>query len=261
MNVLIRLLSIMLLFAAAARGAEGFKVESTLKIGDTGKTVGMNTYFTGGKIYDIIDDAGKGEITIFDRAGDVFVLLDPACRIQTRLKASEMREKIDANRIQLLKNKDPFVVFAAKPKFDESIDETTGSMKFQSHWIDYAVETHTAGSPEMVADYFDFCDWYCYLNCRLNPWTINPLIRMEVSRALRELGRLPDKISVTVYPDGKKLLARSEKLESRHRYSLRLSEVDLKDIANAEAFVQQLRVLPFVDYQVEVGKKKPERKN
>lgn len=248
----------------------GFKVENTVTFeapegsperasgsgGNAGlKTVRSTTLFTDGLTCDFIEDAGQGEITLFDRAGNVFILIDPACRIQTRLDASDMRRRIDTKRPELTASKKPFVAFAGKPSFDVSVDETSGEMRLQSPWIDYAVKTHSPDRPEIVDAYLDFCDWACYLNCRINPGSLNPLIRLEVDRLIRERKRLPDQLTVTHYPDGKRLLAKSEKIESAHTYSLRLSEVDLKRINDAVALTRQFRELPFVDYQVEVSKK------
>lgn len=253
----------------------GFKVENTVtfdasvvfegsdtpgKADGSGKDAGLRTVksttlFTEGLTCDFIEDNGQGEITLLDRAGDVFILIDPACRIQTRLKASEMRRMIDTKRPELAMSKKPFVAFAGKPAFDVSIDETSGEMRFQSSWVDYSVKTHSPDRLEIVESYLDFCDWACYLHCRINPGKLNPLLRLEINRTLRERKRLPDRIAVTNYPDGKKVFAKSEKVESGHLFSLRLSEVDMKRINDAVALTRQFREVPFVDYQVEVSKK------
>lgn len=235
--------------------ADGFKVESELLVEKSGTKVRMLTLFSDGIVYDFIENEGKGEMTIFEPKSDSFLLLDPVYRIRTRLPASEIREKIEAARPEMLASKKPLAVFAAKPVFELSVDEASGTLKFQCPWVDYEIKTRATEDEGIATAYFDFCDWYSYLNVRLHPGALRPLLRMEVNRILREKKRLPERVLATTWPNGKGFLAKSEKLETTHVFSRRLTEPDLNRITETLALTRHFREVPFEEYQIQVAPK------
>lgn len=241
--------------APDAKGKEAAKKSPAEKESPGKRLFKMTTLFSEGIVYDFIEDAGQGEITIFDADNDLFILLDPSCRIQARFQASKLKERFGQLRTELSQSPSPFLTFAAKARFEESVDDVSGAMRFQSPWIDYALETRTPERPELVDLYFDYCDRIACLNCRINPGDFIPFIRTELNDSLRRHRRLPTRIVRTVYPDGKKLLAKSAKVESNHVYSVRISEYDSRQIAEARAASQKFRLVSFAEYQDEVLKK------
>jgi hypothetical protein len=245
-----------LLIAAYARADEGFKVENELTIG--GVTVKSTTLFSDGIVYNIINDKGTGEITILDPNADRFILLDPVYRLQTRLSVKELQFAAERHRTALLENKQPLLAFVAQPVFDLSIDETTGRMRFQSQWVDYeiATQTVTKKEKEMASEYADYSDLCCYLNFRITPDMLLPLLRLNINQQIRNRNRLPVRVTVTVFPRGKGLLAKSEKLESTHKFVQRISEYDSQKIKEALDMTGRFREVKFEEYQASVAKKK-----
>ncbi|MCL2306319.1 MAG: hypothetical protein FWC43_13320 [Planctomycetaceae bacterium] len=181
--------------------AEDFRVENELTVRQTGESVKTTTLFTGDLVYDIIGD--HGETTIFDKASDTFTLLEPTLRIQTQIKGAELKETVLKRREKMrAESQPPFFAFALFPKFEETYEEESGQARFQSPWIVYQIETASFSDDVFRQRYYDFCDWYCFLNLRVNPDSTTLFARMEVNRFLQERKRFPQKIQVDVHKKG-----------------------------------------------------------
>ncbi len=232
--------------------AEGFRIETDLRLGN-GAPIRSTTLFDGAVFYDFI--GANGEITVFDLQNDTFTLIDPALRLQTNLVASETKQIVDAQRIPLQANKNGFIAFSAKPSFTMEFDESGGLMVLQSPWIDYSLTTKAFPDAETARIYFDFCDWSCYLNRRINPGLPTPLIRLEVNRILREKKRFPESMKISVFPKGKKFFAKEETFQTSHEFTRHLSNVDRQRIGSVHEARRTFTVLPFVDYQAKIAEK------
>jgi len=246
------LFAVFSLVSMVAATAQGFRVESDLRVGNAAP-IRSTILFDGTAFYSFI--GANGEITRFDPARDVFTLLDPALRIQTHLAASDTQRLVNAQKLQLATHPNGFFAFAAKPVFTMEFNEAAGLMVLQSPWIDYSLTTKTFPDAHAAAPYFDFCDWSCYLNQRINPKQLTPLIRLEVNRILRESNRFPENVKISVFPKGKKFLTKEETFQISYQFSRHLTDVDRQRITSALESMRNYPVVPFADYQAKVAEK------
>lgn len=235
-----------------------FRVENevrSLQDGEVAHRMKTTTLFDGAFVYDIIGD--NGEITIFDKEKMLFTLLEPSLRIQCSLDAKEMKKQVDQARDKMRNNKDAFRAFAVSPKFETTIEKETGLVKFSSRWIEYQITTRPIEGPKLQDAYFDFCDWYCYFNLKVNPGSSTMFARMEVNRSLRQSGRFPEKIQVRVFPKGNTgisgIVNPSQMSESDHVFSLRLVPNDEKKIEAIHEQTKSFRVVSFEEYQKQMN--------
>ena len=209
-----------------------------------------------GKFYSMIGD--NGEIVEFDTERKTFSLIDPNLRIQTQIDAGETRKKTEQIREQILNDPnaktDSFRYFACKPIFVSEFEPGAGTWALQSNWIDYEIKTipFTEASSAM---YYDFCDWVCYLNLRLNPRSAQMLTRLEVNRFLREKQQFAVKVSESIYIHGKQGLAKPNQASSSHDIVRRLSDADRKRIEQAQEFKRMFPKVSVEEYQKRFAEK------
>jgi hypothetical protein len=200
----------------------------------------------------------NGEIVEFDAEKKTFTLIDPALRIQTQINAEETRRRIEQLRERILNDPntktDSFRHFAFRPKFESEWDAASGTLVLQSHWIDYEIKTIPFSEPS--ADmYHDFCDWVCYLNLRLNPYSSQMLLRLEVHRLLRTGPRFAVSVSEASYANGKQGLAKPSQASSSHDLVRRLGDADRRRIEQAQEFKRTFPQVPFDEYQKRFAEK------
>jgi len=212
--------------------------------------VNSTVFLLDGRFYSMIGD--NGEIVEFDATTRTFTLIDPALRIQTQINAEETRRGVEQLRQRILNDpstrRDSFRHFAFNPTFTSEFDAVSGKLALQSHWIDYEIRTIPFSDPS-AGKYYDFVDWVCYLNFRLNPGSTQMLIRLEVNRLLREGERFPVSVSESIYPRGKQPLARPSRASSSHDLVRRLGDADRRRIEQAQEFKRTFPQVPFDEYQ------------
>ena len=203
-----------------------------------------------GRFYSMIGD--NGEVVEFDAGKKTFTLMDPSLRIQTQIDAEETRRRVEQLRQQILNDPnartDSFRYFAFKPTFVSEFDAVSGKLALQSNWIDYEIRTVPFTDPA-AGMYYDFCDWVCYLNFRLNPRSSQMLVRLEVNRLLRERQRFAMNVSEALYPLGKQAFARPDRASSSHDLVRRLGDPDRRRIEQAQEFKRTFPPVPFEEYQ------------
>jgi len=236
---------------AAESGTENFRIENELTVQQTGKKVTTTTLFSGGLVYDMIGD--HGETTIFDKASDTFTLIEPALRIQTTVKASELKETVLLQRERMLsQSQSPFFSFAASPKFEETYEVAIGAIRFQSPWMDYQIETMPLSNDAIRLRYYDFCDWYCFLNLRVNPDSTTLFARMEVNRFLQERKRFPTRIQVDVFRKGNfgitGIVATPDVYIGTHQLGTRLIPSDEHRLQRLDEQRKTFRTVSFEEY-------------
>ena len=239
------------LLAGLAGGLLTFSATAAeLRIDNNVQGVKSSVFLLENKFYSMIGDSG--EIVEFDATTRTFTLIDPALRIQTQMDAEETRRGAEQLRQHILNDPntqaDSFRHFAFKPTFASEFDAASGKLALQSHWIDYEIGTIPFTDPSS-GRYYDFCDWVCYLNFRLNPGSAQMLIRLEVNRILREGQRFAVNVSESRYPRGKQGLAKPDRISSSHDIVRRLGDTDRKRIEQAQEFKRTLPQVPFDEYQ------------
>jgi hypothetical protein len=238
--------------------AAEFRIDNEIQIENTPEKITSTIFLLNGNFISLIGE--NGEITFFDADQQIFTLLDPVLRIQTQLDAAETKKKVELLRQQVITNSalDPnsFNAFAVKPAFQSEYEEVSGTLALQSPWIDYLLVTSLLSDPEIIKQYFDSCDWVCYLHLRIDPRSTTMLTRLEVNRILREQNRFASRIAVSVFPKGKVLIAKPNKAQSSHKIILRLDHTDTKRIDQAKEFRRSFTMTTFEEYQKKVAEKK-----
>lgn len=221
-----------------------------LRIDSNVQGIKSTAFLLDGKFYSMIGE--NGEIVEFDVERRTFTLIDPALRIQTQIDAEETRRKVEQLRQQILNDPntkpDSFRYFAFRPTFTSEFDAASGKLALQSNWIDYEIQTLPFADPS-AERYYDFCDWVCYLNFRLNPRSSQMLIRLEVNRFLRDRQRFAVNVSESLYPRGKQAFAKPDRTSSSHDMVRRLGDADQRRIEQAQEFKRTLPQVPFDEYQ------------
>ena len=233
-----------LILAAAAE----FRIDNNVQ------GVKSTTFLLEGKFYSMIGD--NGEIVEFDVETKTFTLIYPPLRIQTQIDAEEIWRRVEQLRQQILNSPstktDSFRYFAFKPTF--SVEFTSGMLALQSNWIDYEIKTIPFTDPSAKM-YYDFCDWVCYLNFRLNPGSSQMLCRLEVNRCLREGQRFAVNVSESLYVNGKQGFARPDRTSSSHDLIRRLGDTDRRRIEQVQEFKRTFPQVPFDEYQKRFAEK------
>ena len=218
--------------------------------------VKSTTFLLESRFYSIIGD--NGEIVEFDAEKKTFTLIDPALRIHTQIDAAETRRGVEQLRQQILNDPnaktDSFHYFVFRPIFVSEFNAASGTLALQSNWIDYEIKTIPFSDP-LAGMYYDFCDWACYLNFRLNPRSSQMLIRLEVNHFLREKHRFATNVSELIYPRGKQGFARPDRASSSHNIALRLGDADRRRIEQVQEFKRTFPQVPFDEYQKRFAEK------
>ncbi|MDR1957944.1 MAG: hypothetical protein LBQ54_02690 [Planctomycetaceae bacterium] len=233
--------------------SQEFRVENTVNSG--GKTTKGVTVFKEGVIYDFI--LPNGEITLFDRNKQEFYILDPALRLQTSVKPDDLKQQVDELQFMLERVDSPFLNFVASPAFDETgYEPESGLMVFRSLWLDYEFTTRVFDDQTIAKEYFDYLLWFSRLNFRLSPSAVSALVRAGLNPYFEKNNRFPEKVTVKLYPKGKKVLSSTTiQADSSHLISKRLTDAETSLLKQAEQYRQSFTAVPLDDYQKEMKKK------
>ena len=250
------------LICGAAESVPGnFRVENELTVLQTGEKVKTTTLFAGELVYDMIGE--HGETTIFNKAEDTFTLLEPTLRIQATVNASRLKEEVLKRRNTMtFEPHQQFYKFAAFPKFEETFEQESGLARFQSSWMDYQIETMPLPDDAFRQRYYDFCDWFCFLNLRVNPDSTTLFARMEVNRCLHQRKRFPKKIHLDVYRKGNfgiaGIVAAPDVFTVTHQLGTRFIPNDERCLQRINEQRQAFRVVSFDEYLKERSSSEPQ---
>lgn len=236
---------------APAKDDLGFRVENQVFVEDEEEPrTRSTTIFYENVVYDFLES--PKEITVFDRASDRVVLLDPIRKIRTELKSRDLVVVAERLRTWAAGQPNDLLRFSANPDFQKDYDSSTGELHLTSPWLSYDVTTIEPSRRELLSQYLKFCDFYCLLNTRLNPGTRPPFARMELNETLESLGRMPREVRLTLRPKGDNFLAEKMSAKSEHHVVPHLLESDRSRVAQTDEFMAIFRPLPFQEYQARV---------
>jgi hypothetical protein len=210
--------------------AEGFRIETKIYVGKEKEPVSTaTTLFLNGTVYDYLSE--PEQIAVFrkppgDKPGR-FILLDPERRVRTEFSTEKLSGAMDKLHKWASQQKDPFLKFAADPKFDEKFDGESGQILLTSYEENYRIDTVPAEKPEALAQYREFLDWYTKLNTLLEAGP-PPEPRLKVNAALAKHKVIPTRVELTRKGDDKPVRA-------EHDFTWRLSQSDQKKIDDANA--------------------------
>jgi len=190
--------------------AETFAIHTTVHSRGESKPAAEHiTVFTDGQIVDfLLSDPER--VTQFDSASRQFILAIPGEKKKTTLSAEELIQFAATEQGRAEASSSELIRFAAKPAFREQFDRDAGTLSLTSpHW-DYLVQTSRDASPDTLARYGEFANWYTNLNALFRP--IPPAVRLELNRVLDRHGCLPTQVRVRIKRDGQVI----QEQESHH---------------------------------------------
>jgi hypothetical protein len=216
--------------------AAEFRIETEIFVDDEEQPVSTaTTMFHGGVVYDFLVEPEQA--AIFRKPGGGkpgrFILLDPVRRVRTELSTDQLAGAMDKLTTWASRQQDPFLQFAANPKFDESYSEESGKLVLASHEESYQIATTPAHEPDALGEYREFLDWYARLNTLLVAGP-PPGPRLQVNAAMARYQVIP--VSVQLTRSGEKIPLRAE-----HEFTWRLSKDDLARIDDACASLAAYR--------------------
>lgn len=206
---------------SAAVYADGFRIETQIYRGEEEAAINSAvTLFDAGVVYDFLD--APPQIAVFrrpvgDRPGR-FIILAADQDIQTELTTDRLEEVMVKLQKWASQQKDPYLRFAAEPRFDESFEADKGELILASHVQSYRLKTEPAEHPKAITEYREFLDWYTRLNALMQSGP-PPQPRLKVNEALARHAVVP--IEVVLTQEGEE-----EPLRAEHQFTWKLSKQD-----------------------------------
>ncbi|HKD37942.1 MAG TPA: hypothetical protein VKB78_14115 [Pirellulales bacterium] len=225
--------------------ADDFRIESKIYVGNEAKPSSENlTLFRGGQVYDFLTK--PSETTVFDKPRGRVILLDPVRKVRAEIKADKLTAFTAELKIWAVKQNDPFLKFAADPRFDESQDPN-GDLVFASPFISYRVSAVKANTDAVAEQYLEFSDSYARLNALTNPGSVPPLPRLAVNAALFKTQSIPERVQMTM-PPRQRIGGKTTTMRSEHSIAWRLLESDLQRIDEADVQLATFTQVPLEHY-------------
>jgi hypothetical protein len=234
----------------AARG-EDFRIETRVYEGTKAEPLNSTTtLFLAGIVYDFpATPLGPWEITVFDPARGRFTLLDTKRKMRTDLQMTSIEEVVEAQRERASRGDSPFLKFLAHPEFEETYDEQTGELELESAFMTYTLTTETADSAEAMRQYSDFADGFTKLSPVLEAAAPPPFARLVVNQALRERGRIPDRVAMSARPDGTVGSKQEFLLRSEHDIKWKLQAADIARIEEVKNNIALFELVSFEEFR------------
>lgn len=213
------------------------------------------TIFHAGKVYDYLD--GVGEVTIHDPVRKQITIVDLGRRITTDLTHDELRRFLalaedhlktrlsSASGGDLSPKATELLQFQLAPRFASQVRDNQKGLSLTSPRFRYAVDWTSADNDGTVQAYLDYADTAAMLNSVLHPHAFLPGPRLELNRELRQAGKLPVVVRLSV--------AAESPLELRveHQWNWKHTAKDRDQINHWEQLLRSgaLRKLPFAEFQ------------
>jgi hypothetical protein len=157
----------------SAIAADSFRIETKIFVGEEEEKqepVSISTtLFHDGIVYDFLEK--PQQTAVFRKpTGDKparFILLNDQRQIQPEVSTEKLIAAMKDLRSWAVKQRDPFLQFAAEPTFDETFDRATGKLELVSYLQTYTVETTQTQRQDALGPYREYLDWYTQLNTLL----------------------------------------------------------------------------------------------
>jgi hypothetical protein len=218
--------------------AKDFRIQTRIFVGDEDDAQPVSettTLFLDGVTYDFINDPAQVAVFRKPTGGNPgrFILLNPKLRIRTELTTDQITGAMDKLRTWAGRQDDPFLQFAADPRFKESFEADSGKLVMASHLESYTVATSPAQHPQALDEYREFLDWYARLNTLLLAGP-PPEPRLRLNAALARHRVLPTTVELTRAGD-------AQPLRAAHEFTWRLSRADADRIDDVRASLASYR--------------------
>jgi len=227
---------------ASSSSADGFRIETKLYKGE-GKEAKVavsetTTLFLNGVVYDFLKFPKEPEQTAVYRKPSggnpgQFILMNEQLSILTKFSTDQVDGTVTKLKAWASREKDPYLQFAANPKFEETFDDDTGKLVLASHIENYTVETMPAEHPDAMVEYREFLDAYTRLNALLSAGSLQPGPRLRLNEVLARHKVVPIKVE----------LARTgeDPYRAEHAFTWRLSQDDQRRIDDVRVNLTKYR--------------------
>ncbi len=210
--------------------AEAFRIETQIFVGEEEEPASKTTtLFQDGVVYDFLAKPEQTAVFRKPNGGKPgrFILLNDKERVQTEVSTDKLAGAMKKLRSWAAQQNDPFLQFAANPRFDETFDANDGKLVLASHLVTYTVETNPTQHQDALADYREFLDWYTQLNTLLAAGKLPPDPRLKLNDALARHKAIPAKVELK--------RAGEDPIRAEHDFTWRLSQKDLQRIEDVRA--------------------------
>ena len=231
----------------ASCSADDFRVINRVYVGnDKEPTAKSTTIFHERSVYDFLES--PGEITIFDPDRDRFILLNTEKKLKTELTTDEVDQFAQRLRQWATRHTNPFLKFMGSPQFEETFDDASRELEFDSPLVTYWLKAEGVEESEISEQYKEFSDWQAKLNTLINPGANPPFARILVNAALAKRNEVPAEVRLTLRPKGR-LQLRPISLRSEHHFVRRLVESDRSRVRQAAEYMSIYNSVTFDKYQ------------
>jgi len=245
LGLAIAALAVFVVISHSAAQADEFCVKNSIYVeGQTEPVSTSTTLFHEGNVYDFLGN--MPEAVIYRPASQKFVLLDLRRGVRVELPLSTVTDFVEELRKKAMASSDPQIQFLADPKFGEAWDPIRCRLRLASATYSYEAGATIRTDKVTTREYITFADADAKLNTILQGGARPPFPRLALNAALLRRNATPNEINLTMRP---KIAAPPTKLTSRHKWTMELTEEDLKRIRNAEYFATKFKAVDFADYQ------------
>ncbi len=233
--------------AGNAARAEDFRVDNAVYPDNQKEPSSESTtIFHDGMVYDCMKS--PSETVVFDRVAGRFLLLNAANRTRAELTTSDVTAFTARIQESAPRHPDPIVKFLAEPKFQERFDPTARELSLGSPWVTYRATLPAEETPEAVAQYREFSDWYSKLNAMLAASSCRPPFgRLMLNRAIADRKAIASQVVLTL--SSGKADGPQTTIRSTHRVVRPLTTADLDRVAQVRGFLRDFKQVGFEKYR------------
>lgn len=229
--------------------AEDFRVDNAV-YPDNQKTPSSEsvTIFHDGMVYDCMKS--PAETVVFDRVAGRFLLLNAAARTRAELATSDVTAFTARIQESAPRHPDPIVKFLADPRFQERFDPTARELSLGSPLVTYRATLSAEETPEAVAQYREFSDWYAKLNAMLAASSCRPPFgRLMLNRAIADRKAIASQVVLVMTLSPGRADGRQTTVRSTHRVVRPLTTADLDRVAQVRGFLRDFKQVGFEKYR------------
>jgi hypothetical protein len=210
--------------------AQEFRIETEVFIGEAEEPASHTvTLFEKSAVYEFVDN--PEQVIVYRPTSSEhpaqFILLDTATERRTDVDVERVTKLMEKLSGWAAKQKDPLLTFSAKPTFQETFDDASGSLTLTNQQWTYRVATVAANSKDELDRYRKFTDRYAELQSMLHS-SPPPGPRQALNAALSQHGVVPVEIRRTIGGDEKNVV------RAVHLFTWRLSKDDRTRLDDAQ---------------------------
>lgn len=194
---------------------------------------------------------GNPNVTVFSANKKEFRILSPRSRKQSVIAVSRLR-RMAAEMTVLAKDEQPFIQFAANPRFNVSYSQRSEKLVMRSNIWTYTATKNKHAQAENLADrYRSFADAFANFNILSSP--VPPNARLELNRRMAENRIFPGTVSLSIR-NGDRTIERM----SRHTIHMKLTDDHQRIVSEANTGMKTYNIVSIDKFWTDLVAKRPE---